>query len=37
MLKAGNPWVLLGVVIALPLAISLVLIAPIALFLAVVF
>ncbi len=36
-LKAGNPWVLLGVVIALPLAISLVLIAPIAIFLAVVF
>ena len=33
-LKAGNPWVLLGVVISLPLAITLVLVAPLALFLA---
>jgi hypothetical protein len=35
-LKAGSPWVLLGVVIALPLAITLVLVAPLALFLAVI-
>jgi hypothetical protein len=32
--KAGNPWVLMGVVISLPLAITLVLVAPLALFLA---
>ncbi len=32
--KAGNPWVLLGVVISLPLALTLVLVAPLALFLA---
>ena len=36
-LRAGNPWVLLGVVICLPLAITTALVGPLALFLACIF